>query len=76
MLAGAGDETAGTLEFHSTKYNDTSRGVRLHSTYGAVALESDYSRIILNANLTVNIESNYSDLTVIIELETMNLLCM
>ncbi|MFW0762604.1 phage tail spike protein [Staphylococcus hominis] len=59
MLAGAGDETAGTLEFHSTKYNDRSRGVRLHSTYGAVALESDYSRIILNANLTVNIESNY-----------------
>lgn len=59
MLAGAGDKTAGTLEFHSTKYNDTSRGVRLHSTYGAVALESDYSRIILNANLTVNIESNY-----------------
>ena len=35
MLAGAGDETAGTLEFHSTKYNDTSRGVRLHSTYGS-----------------------------------------
>ena len=60
MLAGAGDETAGTLEFHSTKYNETSRGVRLHSTYGVVALESDYSRIILNANLTVNIESNYS----------------
>ena len=59
MLAGAGDDTAGTLEFHSKKYNDTSRGVRLHSTYGAVALESDYSRIILNANLTVNIESNY-----------------
>lgn len=59
MLAGAGDETAGTLEFHSTKYNENSRGVRLHSTYGAVALESDYSRIILNANLTVNIESNY-----------------
>lgn len=59
MLAGAGDETAGTLEFHSKKYNERSRGVRLHSTYGAVALESDYSRIILNANLTVNIESNY-----------------
>ncbi|PTK32209.1 phage tail spike protein [Staphylococcus hominis] len=58
MLAGAGDETAGTLEFHSKKYNDTSRGVRLHSTYGAVALESDYSRIILNSNLTANIESN------------------
>ncbi|PTI43191.1 hypothetical protein BU062_04330 [Staphylococcus succinus] len=58
MLAGAGDETAGTLEFHSTKYNDRSRGVRLHSTYGAVALESDYSRIILNSNLTTNIESN------------------
>ncbi|MGJ0166432.1 phage tail spike protein [Staphylococcus hominis] len=58
MLAGAGDETAGTLEFHSTKYNDTSRGVRLHSTYGAVALESEYSRVILNSDLTTNIESN------------------
>ena len=58
MLAGAGDETAGTLEFHSTKYNDVARGVRLHSTYGAVAMESDYSRVILNANLTTNIESN------------------
>lgn len=58
MLAGAGDETAGTLEFHSTKYNDNSRGVRLHSTYGAVALESEYSRVILNSDLTTNIESN------------------
>lgn len=58
MLAGAGDETAGTLEFHSTKYNENSRGVRLHSTYGAVALESEYSRVILNSDLTTNIESN------------------
>lgn len=58
MLAGAGDETAGTLEFHSTKYNDTSRGVRLHSTYGVAALESEYSRVILNSDLTTNIESN------------------
>lgn len=58
MLAGAGDETAGTLEFHSTKYNDRSRGIRMNSTYGAIALESDYSRIILNSNLTTNIESN------------------
>ncbi|MDO0983733.1 phage tail spike protein [Staphylococcus hominis] len=58
MLAGAGDETAGTLEFHSTKYNDTSRGVRLHSTYGVAALESEYSRVVLNSDLTTNIESN------------------
>ncbi|MFU0768957.1 phage tail spike protein [Staphylococcus pasteuri] len=60
MLAGAGDETAGTLEFHSQRYNETSRGVTLHSTYGAVALASDNSRVILDSNLTVNIESQTS----------------
>lgn len=57
MMAGAGDETAGTLEFHYKGYNETSRGVRLHSTYGAVALESDFSRIYTIGNLTNNIES-------------------
>lgn len=56
-MAGAGDETAGTLEFHYKGYNETSRGVRLHSTYGAVALESDFSRIYTIGNLTNNIES-------------------
>lgn len=57
MMAGASDDTAGTLEFHYQGYNETSRGVRLHSTYGAVALESDFSRIYTIANLTNNIES-------------------
>lgn len=56
-MAGAGDITAGTLEFHHQGYNETSRGVRLHSTFGAVALESDYSRVYTIANLTNNIES-------------------
>ncbi|WP_323706885.1 phage tail protein [Mammaliicoccus vitulinus] len=56
-MSGAGELTAGTLEFHYQGYNETSRGVRLHSTFGAVALESDYSRIYTIANLTNNIES-------------------
>ncbi len=56
-MAGAGDITAGTLEFHYQGYNETSRGVRLHSTFGAVALESDYSRIYTISKLTNNIES-------------------
>src|SRR5690606_16977263 len=33
--------SAGTLEFHSQRFNATSRGVTLHSTYGTVALLSD-----------------------------------
>ncbi|MBA8761710.1 phage tail spike protein [Staphylococcus coagulans] len=57
MMNATSGETAGTLEFHYQGYNETSRGVRLHSTYGAVALESDYSRIYTVANLTNNIES-------------------
>ncbi|MBA8762903.1 phage tail spike protein [Staphylococcus coagulans] len=57
MMNGVSGETAGTLEFHYEGYNETSRGVRLHSTYGAVALESDYSRIYTVADLTNNIES-------------------
>ncbi|MBA8777247.1 hypothetical protein HR081_10220 [Staphylococcus schleiferi subsp. coagulans] len=57
MMNGVSGETAGTLEFHYQGYNETSRGVRLHSTYGAVALESDNSRIYTVADLTNNIES-------------------
>ncbi|WP_213810452.1 tail fiber domain-containing protein [Jeotgalicoccus sp. WY2] len=51
------DFTAGTLEFHSQRYNEESRGVTLHSTSGAVALESDYSTIYTVSDLTNNIES-------------------
>ncbi|MDG4944684.1 hypothetical protein OSX66_12565 [Staphylococcus agnetis] len=57
MMNAASGETAGTLEFHYQGYNENSRGVRLHSTYGAVALESEQSRIYTVANLTNNIES-------------------
>lgn len=57
MMNATSGETAGTLEFHYQGYNENSRGVRLHSTYGAVALESDQSRIYTVANLTNNIES-------------------
>lgn len=49
--------SAGTLEFHSQRFNETSRGVTLHSTFGAVALVSDESRIITRSALTNNIES-------------------
>ncbi|WP_436945667.1 phage tail protein [Staphylococcus xylosus] len=58
MMAGAGDETAGTLEFHSQRFNETSRGVTLHSTYGAVALLSENSRIYSRSRFTNNIESD------------------
>ncbi|WP_353419217.1 phage tail protein (plasmid) [Staphylococcus delphini] len=58
MLEGAGDDTAGTLEFHSQRFNETSRGVTLHSTYGAVALLSENSRIYSRSRLTNNIESD------------------
>ncbi|MCE5541743.1 hypothetical protein JL944_00295 [Staphylococcus pseudintermedius] len=57
MMNAASGETAGTLEFHYQGYNENSRGVRLHSTFGAVALESEQSRVYTVANLTNNIES-------------------
>lgn len=58
-MAGAIDEfTSGTLEFHSRRFNDTSRGVTMHSSYGAVAMVSDYSSAYIRSNLTANLESN------------------
>lgn len=57
MSGAIDDYTAGTIEFHSQRYNTNSRGVTVHSTYGAVALESDYSTIYTVSNLTNNIES-------------------
>lgn len=57
-MAGAIDEfTSGTLEFHSQRFNKNSRGVTLHSSYGAVALVSDYSTVHLDAQLSNNINS-------------------
>ncbi|MEJ7537148.1 phage tail spike protein [Staphylococcus hominis] len=57
MMDGFSDDTSGTLEFHSTRFNDTSRGITMHSTYGAVAMLSEQSRAIVRSNLTANIES-------------------
>ncbi|MCY1583359.1 hypothetical protein NW133_07430 [Staphylococcus pettenkoferi] len=57
MMDGFSDDTSGTLEFHSKRFNDTSRGITMHSTYGAVAMLSEQSRAYVRANLTTNIES-------------------
>lgn len=58
-MEGAIDQfTSGTLEFHSQRFNPNSRGVTLHSSYGAVAMLSDYSTAVIRSNLTANIESN------------------
>ena len=58
-MAGAIDEfTSGTLEFHSQRFNEKSRGVTMHSSYGAVAMVSDYSSAYIRSNLTANLESN------------------
>lgn len=57
MMDGFSDDTSGTLEFHSKRFNETSRGITMHSTYGAVAMLSEQSRAYVRANLTTNIES-------------------
>lgn len=57
MMDGFSDDTSGTLEFHSKRFNETSRGITMHSTYGAVALLSEQSRIYSRSRLTNNIES-------------------
>src|SRR5699024_2306836 len=58
-MEGAIDEfTSGTLGFHSQRFNKRSRGVTMHSSYGAVAMVSDYSTAYIRSNLTANIESN------------------
>lgn len=57
MAGATAGYSAGTLEFHSQRFNETSRGVTLHSTFGAVALVSDESAIVTRSRLTNNIES-------------------
>ena len=60
-MAGAIDQfTSGTLEFHSQRFNLTSRGVTLHSSFGTVALVSDFSTVVTRSQLTNNIESQTS----------------
>ncbi|MED3650602.1 gp58-like family protein [Heyndrickxia sporothermodurans] len=58
-----GNETtaSGTLSFFNTDYSN-SRGVSLQSGLGAVSLVSNQNRIVLDANTTVNIESETSSI--------------
>ncbi|HBV22275.1 MAG TPA: hypothetical protein DEB42_00590 [Jeotgalicoccus sp.] len=57
MAGATAGYSAGTLEFHSQRFNQTSRGVTLHSTFGTVALISDESTIVTRSKFTNNIES-------------------
>lgn len=56
------NEASGTLQFFDYTYSpsDSTRGVTLNSANGAVALNSERNRIVLDANATVNIESETS----------------
>lgn len=56
-LDGDSEDASGTLEFFDYSYS-TARGVTLNSGLGVVALRSDSNRIILEAENTVNLESN------------------
>lgn len=55
-LDGDSADASGTLEFFDYSYS-TARGVTLNSGLGVVALRSDSNRVMLDANATVNIES-------------------
>ncbi|WP_154393040.1 phage tail spike protein, partial [Staphylococcus haemolyticus] len=58
-IDGSQTDASGTLEFFDYTYSPTNsaRGVTLNSAGGAVALNSERNRIVLDANATVNIES-------------------
>ncbi|MDU0476359.1 phage tail spike protein [Staphylococcus chromogenes] len=56
---GDSTEASGTLQFFDTEYS-TARGVTLNSANGVVALKSNTNRVMLDANATVNIESETS----------------
>lgn len=61
-IDGDSSEASGTLQFFDYTYSPTNsvRGVTLNSAGGAIALNSERNRIVLNANATVNIESETS----------------
>lgn len=56
---GNNEEASGSLQFFDYTYS-TARGVTLNSSNGVAAVTSDNNRVILSAELTVNIESNHS----------------
>ncbi|WP_394812764.1 phage tail spike protein [Mammaliicoccus sciuri] len=59
FVDGESSESSGTLQFFDYTYS-TARGVTLNSANGVVALSSSNNRVILDANMTVNIESETS----------------
>ncbi|WP_081261162.1 phage tail spike protein, partial [Staphylococcus hominis] len=56
---GNNEEASGSLQFFDYTYSKA-RGVTLNSSNGVAAVTSDNNRVILSAELTVNIESNHS----------------
>lgn len=61
-IDGDSSEASGTLQFFDYTYSPTNsvKGVTLNSAGGAIALNSERNRIVLDANATVNIESETS----------------
>lgn len=61
-IDGDSNEASGTLQFFDYTYSpsNSTRGITLNSANGAVALNSERNRIVLDANATVNIESETS----------------
>lgn len=61
-IDGDSSEASGTLQFFDYTYSPTNsvRGVTLNSAGGAIALNSERNRIVLDAKATVNIESETS----------------
>lgn len=52
------EESSGTLQFFDYTYSPNARGVTLNSANGVVALRTDGNRIVIDADQTVNVESN------------------
>jgi hypothetical protein len=50
------NNASGTLAFRDTTFGDDA-GLTVHSTWGAVALQSEYNRIVLEAQDSINLES-------------------
>lgn len=61
FVDGESSESSGTLQFFDYTYS-TARGVTLNSANGVVALSSLTNRVVLDANKTVNIESETSSI--------------
>lgn len=58
FIDGNADSSSGTLQFFDNTYSSNARGVTLNSVHGIVALRSDNNSVVIESNLTANIESN------------------